>query len=124
MLAQRPEYDGLAVGSPAVNLIVVAPAWRQRSASGIKSELLGDTTCDGNHIDLLVAVILTGEGDPFPVRREFGNQLQTRMRGEASGQSTGSGSEPEIAGVSEDYFVAMNIRKAKKLGLSSGGKSE
>jgi hypothetical protein len=46
------------------------------------------------------------------------------MRGEARGQPTGSGSEPEVAGVSENNFVTMDIGKAKKLGLSSGGKSE
>jgi len=45
------------------------------------------------------------------------------MGGEASGQSTGGGREPEIAGVSESNFVAVNVRKAKKLGLSGGRRS-
>jgi hypothetical protein len=45
------------------------------------------------------------------------------MGGEACCQSTGGGREPEVAGVSESDFVAMNIRKAKKLSLSRGRRS-
>jgi hypothetical protein len=45
------------------------------------------------------------------------------MGGEACGQSTGGGREPEVAGVSENNFVAVNIRKAKKLSLSGGRRS-
>jgi hypothetical protein len=46
------------------------------------------------------------------------------MGGEACGQSTGGGREPEVAGVSENNFVAVNIRKAKKLGLSGGSRNK
>jgi hypothetical protein len=46
------------------------------------------------------------------------------MGGETRGQSAGRRSEPEVAGVSESNFVAVNIREAKKLSLSRGRRSD
>jgi hypothetical protein len=63
---------------------------------------------------------LTGEGDPFAVGRELSEDLDAGMRGEASGKSAGRGSEPEIAGVSENNLVAVNVGKAKEFRLGVG----
>src|SRR5208337_5169884 len=69
MVAEGAKDDGLAVGGPAIDLIVVAPARGERAAGGIKSKLLGNAAGDGDDVDLLIAVVLAGEGDPLAVGR-------------------------------------------------------
>src|SRR5882672_6619707 len=120
VLAQGAEYDGFSIRGPAIDLIVVTPAWCERAAGGIERQLLGDAAGHWDDIDLLVAVILPGECDPFAIGRELGEDLDAGMRGQTSGQAARSGGEPEIAGVSEDNFVAVNIGKAKQLCLGVG----
>src|SRR5579859_272757 len=120
VLAERAEYDGFSIGCPAVDLIVIAPARSERAARGVKGQLPGNAAGHGDHVDLLVAVVLPGEGDPLAIGRELGEDFDARMRGKASGQAAGGGGEPEIAGVSENNFVAVNIGKAKKFCLGVG----
>ena len=88
IFAAGTEDNGLAVGRPSIDLIVVTPARRERSASRIKGELLWNAAGDGNDVNLFVAVVLSGEGDPLAVGRELGEKFEARMRGEARGQST------------------------------------
>jgi hypothetical protein len=120
MFAERAKDDGLAVGSPTVDLIVIAPARSEGAARGIESKLLGDTASYGDDVDLLVAIVLAGEGDPFAVGRELGEYFDAGMRCEASSKAAGGGGQPEIAGVSENDFVAVDVGKAKKLCLAVG----
>src|SRR5205807_151887 len=108
---------GLAVRSPPVDLVVVAPARRQRATSRIVCKLPRNAAGDGNDVNLLIAVVLAGEGNPLPVRREFGKKLDTRMRRQACGESTGGGGQPQIAAVCEYDFIAMNVWKTQQLGL-------
>jgi hypothetical protein len=42
------------------------------------------------------------------------------MSSQAGGQSTRCGGNPEVPRIGENDFVAMDVRKAKKLGLSDG----
>ena len=87
--AQAAVDDAFAVGGPAVHLIVVAPAFGERAVRGIEGELLRHAPAGGDHVDLLVAVVLAGEGDPFPVGGEFREELEAGMRGEARGGAAG-----------------------------------
>src|SRR5208337_4362677 len=112
MVAEGAKDDGLAVGGPAIDLIVVAPARGERAAGGIKSKLLGNADGDGDDVDLLIAVVLAGEGDPLAVGREFREDFDAGMRGEAGGQAAGGGSEPEVAGIGEDNFIAVDVGEA------------
>jgi len=120
MFAQGAKHDGLAVGSPTVDLIVVAPARSEGAARGIKGELLGNAAGYGDDVDLLVAIVLAGEGDPFAVGRELGENFDPGMRGEAGSEAARGGGQPEIACVSENDFVAVDIGKAEKLCLGVG----
>jgi hypothetical protein len=82
--------------------------------------LLRNASGYGDDVDLLIAVILAGEGDPFAVGRELGEDFDAGMRGKARREAPRCGSQPEIAGVCENNFIAVDIRKAKKLGLRVG----
>src|SRR6202035_5723636 len=120
VFAEGAKDDGLAVGRPAVDLIVITPAWSERAARWIEGQLLGNAAGHGDNVDLFVAVILSCEGDPLAIGRELGEDFDARMRGETGGEAAGSGGQPEIAGVSEHNFVAANIGKAKKFCLGFG----
>ncbi len=82
-VAMRPEQDARAVGRPAVHLVVVAPAGRERPARRVERELARLAARARHDVDLLVAVVLAGEREPLAVRREPGEQLQARMRRQA-----------------------------------------
>ena len=79
-----PEQHPIPVGSPAVDVVVVAPAGRERPSRRIVGQLPRFTALRGDDIDLLVAVVLAGERDPPPCRIEFREEFETGMRGEAS----------------------------------------
>src|SRR5580658_2658234 len=114
----------MAVVAPAVDLIVVAPARRQRALRRIERQLLGFAAIRRHHVDLLIAVVLPGERDPFAVRRELGEQLYARMRSEPRGRASRRVDQPQIAAVSEYDAVVMYIRKAKDLGLRGERRAE
>jgi hypothetical protein len=117
-VAQGAEEDRPAVRSPAVDLVVVTPTRGERSAGGVEGELLGHATGRGNDVDLLVAVVLAGEGDPLAVRRELGEQLEPGMGGQPGRRPAGGRRGPQVAGIGEDDLVAVDIRKPQQLGLS------
>src|SRR5258708_6037003 len=100
VLAQGAEYDGFSIRGPAIDLIVVTPARCERAAGGIERQLFGDAAGHWDDVDLLVAGVLPGECDPFALGRELREDLESGMRGQASGQAARSGGDPEDAGVS------------------------
>jgi hypothetical protein len=122
-VAQGAEQNRRAVRGPVVHLVVVAPARGERTACRVERQLLGRAPRGWDDVDLLVAVILAGNGDPSAVRRELRKQLQTRMgrqpgRGAACGRRT-----PEVAGVAEHHPVPMNVGEPQNFGLGCRGRS-
>lgn len=117
-VAQGAEEDRLAVRRPAVDLIVVPPARRERPAGGVEGELLGNATGRRNDVDLLVAVVLAGEGDPLAVRRELGEHLEPGMGGQPARRPAGGRCGPQVTGIGEDDLVPVDIRKPQQLGLA------
>ena len=73
-------------------------------------------------VDLLVAVVLAGEGDPLPVGGEAGEELHPGMGGQAGGRPSGGRGDPDVAGVGEGDLVAVDRGEAKELGLRRRGK--
>ena len=66
----------------------------------------------GNHVDLLVTVILAGEGDPPPCRIELREEFQPGMRGEANRAPALIRHAPDVARMDEYDAVPMDVRKA------------
>ena len=85
-VAQRAEEHGAAVRRPTVDLVVVAPARRQRTLGRVPGEPLRLATGRRDDIDLFVTVVLTGEGDPLTVGGETGEDLLARVGGEPGGR--------------------------------------
>ena len=117
---QRAEQNRRAVRRPAVDLVVVAPARRQRSGGRVKRQLSRRASGRRHDVDLFVAVVLAGKGDPLAVRRELGEQLQTRVRREAGSRAAGGGCEPDVAGVGERDPVAREIGESQEPGGLAG----
>ena len=117
-VAQRPEQDRLPVRRPVVDLVVVAPARRERAAGRIVRDLPRHAPGGGNDVDLLVAVVLAGERDARAVGREPGKQLQPGMGRQPRGQPAGGRGQPQIAAVAEYHPLAMDVREAQQLRLS------
>ena len=116
-VAQRAEDDRLAVRRPPVDLVVVPPPWGQGAAGRVEGELLRHAAGRRHHVDLLVAVVLPGEGDPLAVRRELGEQLEPRMRRDPARRPPLGRRRPQIAGVGEHDLVLVDVREAEQLGL-------
>src|SRR5258708_23370302 len=70
-VARRSEQYGRAVRRPAVNLIVVTPAFGERTRRRIKRELPRRPAARRNHVHLFVAAVLAGESDEASAGREF-----------------------------------------------------
>jgi hypothetical protein len=121
-VAQAAEQHPLPVRRPAVDLVVVAPPLGERPPRRIEGELLGYATRHRHDVDLLISIVLPGEGDGLPVGRELGEQLETRMGRESGRRAARDRSQPEIAAVGEDDLVRMDIGEAEQLGL--GGCAE
>src|SRR5258706_103460 len=68
----------------------------------------------GNNINIGIAVIGGGEGDPFAVGRKFGVELVAGAGSEPAGGAPFAWGSPEIAGVGEDDFVFGNVGVAEK----------
>ncbi len=83
----------------------------------IESELPRHAAAGGNHIDLLIAVVLSGEGDPLSIGRKLRKHFNARMGRQPDGRPTSGWRGPKVAGVSEDYAVAVDVGKAQQLCL-------
>jgi len=79
-IAGRTEQDRFAVGGPAVHLVVVAPAVRERTLGRIERELARRTAAGRHDVHLFVAAVLTGERDLAAVGRELAEQFQALVR--------------------------------------------
>src|SRR5581483_7614097 len=94
----RYKNDALAVGSPIDDLIKDAHAVAERSGAAlVERELLGLAAIGRHHIDVKVAVVLAGEGNPLSVRGEFREELASGMRSNAPRCAAGSRRQPQIA---------------------------
>src|SRR5258708_39778968 len=86
----------------------------------MKGEALGLAAFGGDDVDVGIAVVFRGEGDPFAVRRKFRVKLVAGTSGEAAGGAAFAGCGPEIAGVGEDHFVVGNVGAAQETRGSGG----
>ncbi len=115
--AHRAEEDGAAVARPSVDLIVESPPLGKRSSSRIPGQLPRLAAAGRHHVDLLIAVVLSGEGDPLPVRRKLGEQLEAGMGRQPHRHTTFGAGRPQIAAVTEDQPVARDIGETQQSGL-------
>src|SRR5260370_28666296 len=93
-IPQRTKDHVAAIVGPAIHLIVVAPAWRERPSGGVKRELFRHATRGRHDVNLLVAVVLPGERNPLAVGREFREYLDARMRGQSNRRAASDRSLP------------------------------
>ena len=84
----------------------------RRCGALIKRQLPGLAALGGHYIDVEIAVVLSGEGDPFAVGRKFREQFASRIGGDAPGVSARAGRQPEVAAVHEDNLVLIDVGKA------------
>src|SRR5260221_9530579 len=99
--------DG-AVGTKQ-NIFAVGRPPKNDVGGRMEGEALGLAAFCGDDVDVGIAVVFSGEGDPFAVGRKFRVELVAGTGGQAAGGATVAGSGPEIAGVGEDYFVLGNV---------------
>ena len=71
-IAPREKNNVLAVRQPADDLIVRSHALGHGRCIWIKVSCLGSPPSAGHDVDVEIAVVLAGEGDPFAVRRKLG----------------------------------------------------
>jgi len=73
----------------------------------------------GYHVDVEVAVVLRREGNPLAVGRKLGEEFQTRAGGDPPGDASGSGREPQVAGIAEDNLVLIKRQENASGGLQA-----
>src|SRR5690349_15777109 len=81
----------------------------------MKCEALGLATVGGDEVDVGVAVVLAGEGDPFAVRGEFWVQLVPDLGGEAPCSAAFAGGDPQVAGINKNDFVLRDVRESQEM---------
>ena len=123
-VAHRPEHHALAVRGPAGDQVVVAVARRHRPVRRVERELARHTTRGRHHVDLLVAVVLTGKGDHRAIGREAGHEFEPWVRGEPGRRTAYGRRRPEVPRVGEDHAGAMDVGKTQHLGLGSRRKRQ
>jgi hypothetical protein len=83
----------------------------------MKRQLLGLAALGRNHVDIEIAIVLTGERYPLAIGREFGEQFQPRVRGNATRHASAARHQPEVAAVTEDYLVPVDVGKTHQPAL-------
>ena len=123
-VSQRTKDDVFAVLRPTKYLVVPTPARRERSACRIERQLPRVATGSGNHVDLLVTVVLASKRDPLSVRRKLSKDFDAWMRSQTCCGTAAGGRRPKIAGVCENDAIASNVGKSQEfcLGISCGCK--
>ena len=114
--ASRLEED-VAVGCPALRDI---GGW-------VPGEALGLAAGGRHEVDVGVAVVLTGKGDPAPVGAEGGVGLRALGAGQADRVAAVPRDLPEVVGVREDDVRGAHVgltQEARALGLGGGGGEE
>ena len=75
----------------------------------------------GRHqVDLRIAVVLAGEGDPLAIGRKAGKHLEARIARQPPGHSALRGNAIQIARVGENDLLSMDRRKSQQAGLVVG----
>src|SRR6185369_3037799 len=125
-VSQRTKDDVFAVLRPTKYLIVPTPARRERSACRIERQLPRVATGSGNHVDLLVTVVLASKRDPLSVRRKLSKDFYAWMRSQTCCGTAARWRRPKITGVRENNTIAPNIRKSQEfcLGISCSCKDK
>ena len=116
-ISLRFENDALAVLRPAINLIVPTPPWSERPLCRIKSKLPRHPARRRNDVDLLVAIVLTGERDPFPVWRKLRENFHTGMGSQTNCRAAVRRRRPNVAAVSKGYAVAVDVGETEQFCL-------
>ena len=112
-IATREKQNALAVREPGDDFIVNAHAIAERRrGSLIESQLPGLAALSGHHVDVEIAVVLAGEGDPFAVGRKFREQLAPGIGGDAARVAARARGQPKIAAVHENNLVFIDVGKA------------
>ena len=113
-IAPRTEQHRRAVRCPAVDLVIEAPALRQRAARRVVGELHRLAAAGRHDEHLIVAAVLAGERDLRAIRREAGRLLHARPGGQADRGAALGGRRPQVAGIREHHAVAADIREAQQ----------
>ena len=112
-VAAGEKQNALAVGKPGDDFVVNAHAIAERRGGAlIERQLLRLAALGGHYVDVEVAVVLSGEGDPFAVGREFREEFASGVGGDAPRVASGTRCQPEIAAVHEDNLVLIDVGKA------------
>ena len=112
-IAAREKQNALAVRKPGHHFVVDAHAIAERRRrSLVKRQLPGLTALGGHHVHIEIAVILSGEGNPFAVGREFRKQVRARRSAVMRRASPPElARQPKIAAVHEDDLVLVDVGK-------------
>ena len=81
------------------------------SAALVKGQLARLAALGGHDVNIEIAVVLAGEGEPLAVGRELGEKLTSGMSGDAASYASGSRGEPDIPCVDEGDLVAAHVRE-------------
>ena len=79
----------------------------------VKVRRLRHAALGGHEVDLGVAVVLAGEGEPLAVGREAGEHLEAVVAGQPAGDAAGGRHGVQVAGVGEDDLVAVDGGEAQ-----------
>ena len=115
--AHRAEEDRPAVRRPPDHLVVPAVARLHGPARRVVGEQPRRAPFGRDHVHLLVAFVLAGEGDPLSVGRVLGELLDARVRREPRGGAALRGDRPDVARVAEGDAVARDVGIAQQLRL-------
>ncbi len=110
------EEDALVVMRPAHDDVVRSHAVPDRIATqgGRHRQPRGNATGGRHHIDLGVAVILSGKRDVIAVMGKAGKGFIAVMGGESSGNAPRVGHGIEIAAIAKDDLMVMESGKTQQ----------
>ncbi len=100
-----PDHE--VVGPHSVRHVVAL----QRGGPG---QALGHAAFRRHQVNLGVAVVLAGEGKPFPVWREAREHLEPDVACQPAGDAAGRGDGVQVAGVGEDHLAAVDGGEAEQ----------
>ena len=111
----RHEHDVAAVRRPGQHQVVRPPAHGSiRNDIGMEGEPPRRAAGGGDDVDVLVALVGRGVGDPAPVGREARHDVLAGIGGEPDRRAARPRHAPEIAGGDEDHVVAVDGRVAQQ----------
>jgi len=93
------EQHGLAVGIPVEHAVIAR----------VVGQAPGLAAGGGDHEDIVVAIVVAGEGHAAAVRRKFGEAFLTRVGGQLAGHAALAGDDPQVPGIGEDHLVAVDV---------------